>query len=223
RACSRRETSCAGPASSSGPSATPARRRRPCTNIWRRRWRRKRPEIGRPDPYQTHTVFSAQERHMTEMTNIVARMEAERARLEREGMYRADEEHDSCGVGFVAAVDGKPARRVVTAAIEALKAVWHRGAVDADGKTGDGAGIHLELPRVFFEQHIENTGHTPRSGHFAVGMIFLPRGNMQDQETCRQIVESEIIDFGYGIYGWRQVPVNTSVIGQKAALSRPEI
>jgi len=160
---------------------------------------------------------------MTEQTNIVAWMEAERERLEREGLYRQDEEHDSCGVGFVAAVDGKPSRRVVTAAIEALKAVWHRGAVDADGKTGDGAGIHLELPRGFFEEHIENTGHTPRPGHFAVGMIFLPRGNMSDQETCRQIVESEIIDFGYGIYGWRQVPVDTSVIGAKAALSRPEI
>ena len=160
---------------------------------------------------------------MTEQTNIVAMMEAERERLEREGLYRKDEEHDACGVGIVAAVDGKPSRRVVTAAIEALKAVWHRGAVDADGKTGDGAGIHLELPRVFFEQHIERTGHTPRPGQFAVGMIFLPRGNMHDQETCRQIVESEIIDFGYGIYGWRQVPVDTSVIGQKAALSRPEI
>ena len=59
-------------------------------------------------------------------------------------------EHDACGVGLVAALDGKPSRAVVQAGIDALKAVWHRGAVDADGKTGDGAGIHVEIPRDFF-------------------------------------------------------------------------
>ena len=64
------------------------------------------------------------------------------ARLAAEGMYRPDLESDACGVGMVAATDGKASRRVVEAAIEALRAVWHRGAVDADGKTGDGAGIY---------------------------------------------------------------------------------
>ena len=59
-------------------------------------------------------------------------------------------EHDACGVGLVAALDGKPRREVVQAGIDALKAVWHRGAVDADGKTGDGAGIHIEVPQDFF-------------------------------------------------------------------------
>ncbi len=65
---------------------------------------------------------------------------AERERIAREGMYRPELESDACGVGLVAATDGKPSRRVVVSAIDALKAVWHRGAVDADGKTGDGAG-----------------------------------------------------------------------------------
>ena len=148
---------------------------------------------------------------------------AERARLERDGMYRADEEHDACGVGLIAAMDGKPSRRVVKAGIDALKAVWHRGAVDADGLTGDGAGILVEIPRAFFDEHIERTGHKPKPGMIAVGMIFLPRNNFADQETCRQIVESEIIHFGYETYGWRQVPINSSVIGTKAAASRPEI
>ena len=160
---------------------------------------------------------------MTEQTDIVSWMAAERARLQHEGLYRADEEHDSCGVGLVAALDGKASRRVVTAAIDALKAVWHRGAVDADGKTGDGAGIHVEIPRAFFEEHIERTGHAPKPGLIAVGQVFMPRTNLGDQESCRQIVETEIIDAGYEIYGWRQVPVDTSVIGEKAALSRPEI
>ena len=78
----------------------------------------------------------------------------ERERIAREGMYRPDFEGDACGVGLVAATDGKPSRRVVAAAIDALKAVWHRGAVDADGKTGDGAGIHVELPLKFFDDAI---------------------------------------------------------------------
>ncbi len=147
----------------------------------------------------------------------------ERVRLEAEGMYRANEEHDACGVGLIAATDGKASRRVVTSAIDALKAVWHRGAVDADGLTGDGAGLHVEIPVGFFYEHIERTGHTPKPGLLAVGQVFLPRTSMDAQETCRQIVETEILDFGYTIYGWRQVPINASVIGTKAESSRPEI
>ena len=147
----------------------------------------------------------------------------EHERLAREGMYRPEYESDACGVGLVAATDGKPSRRVVSAAIDALKAVWHRGAVDADGKTGDGAGIHVDLPIRFFDDAIEHAGHKPRPNRLAVGMVFLPRTDLNAQETCRTIVESEIIDFGYTIYGWRQVPVDVSVIGEKALLTRPEI
>jgi glutamate synthase (NADPH/NADH) large chain len=150
--------------------------------------------------------------------------EAERLRLATEGMYHPEFEGDACGVGLIAATDGKPSRRVVALGIDALKAVWHRGAVDADGKTGDGAGIHVELPVRFFNKHIERTGHRPKKDALlAVGQVFLPRTNLADQETCRTIVESEIIAFGYQIYGWRQVPVDTSVIGDKAKLTRPEI
>ena len=69
--------------------------------------------------------------------------------LAEHGMYRPEFESDACGVGLIAATDGRPSRRVVASAIEALKAVWHRGAVDADGKTGDGAGIHFDLPQRF--------------------------------------------------------------------------
>ncbi len=148
---------------------------------------------------------------------------AERARVAEFGMYRPDLESDACGVGLIAAVDGVASRRVVTSAIDALKAVWHRGAVDADGKTGDGAGLHVELPHAFFDEHIARAGHKPGPHRLAVGMIFLPRTDLAAQETCRTIVESEIIGFGYAILGWRQVPVDTSVIGTKAAASRPEI
>ena len=99
----------------------------------------------------------------------------EHERLAREGMYRPDYESDACGVGLVAATDGKASRRVVESAIDALKAVWHRGAVDADGKTGDGAGLHVDLPVRFFDDAIADSGHKVLPNKLAVGMIFLPR------------------------------------------------
>ncbi len=132
-------------------------------------------------------------------------------------------EHDACGVGLVASLDGKARRDVVQAGIDALKAVWHRGAVDADGKTGDGAGIHVEIPQDFFAEEVARGGPRLRPGRIAVGMIFLPKTDMGAQERCRQIVESEILHAGYGIYGWRQVPIDVSCIGEKANATRPEI
>ena len=160
---------------------------------------------------------------MTEMSGFADRWQAEARRLQREGLYDPAHEHDSCGVGFIAATDGGPRREVVKAGIRALKAVWHRGAVDADGKTGDGAGIHVQIPQDFFREHIRNTGHEPRDSRLAVGMVFLPRTELGAQETCRVIVETEILNFGYSIYGWRQVPVNSGAIGEKALATRPEI
>ncbi len=154
---------------------------------------------------------------------FVEAFRANAAHLEATGLYDPCEEHDACGVGFVAAIDGKPRRAVVEAGINALKAVWHRGAVDADGKTGDGAGIHVEIPQSFFREHVKHTGHEPGRGKLAVGMIFLPRTDLDGQERCRSIVETEILNSGYSIYGWRQVPVNIGVIGEKANATRPEI
>ncbi|UIJ45501.1 glutamate synthase large subunit [Sphingomonas cannabina] len=153
----------------------------------------------------------------------MSQLDTERLRLAREGMYRPEFESDACGVGLVAATDGVPSRRVVAAAIDALKAVWHRGAVDADGKTGDGAGIHVDLPAKFFDDAVVASGHRVLPNRLAVGMMFLPRTDLTAQETCRTIVESEIIEAGYTIYGWRQVPVDVSVIGMKAQATRPEI
>ncbi|PCD03328.1 glutamate synthase large subunit [Sphingomonas spermidinifaciens] len=149
--------------------------------------------------------------------------ETERLRLAAHGMYRPEFEGDACGVGLVAATDGKPSRRVVQSAIDALRAVWHRGAVDADGKTGDGAGIHVDLPHRFFDDAVVASGHRVLPNRLAVGMVFLPRTDLGAQETCRTIVEAAIIEAGYTIYGWRQVPVDVSVIGQKAQATRPEI
>ncbi|WHU01715.1 glutamate synthase large subunit [Sphingomonas sp. NIBR02145] len=154
---------------------------------------------------------------------MISTLSTERERLAREGMYRPEFEGDACGVGMVAATDGQPSRRVVQSAIDALKAVWHRGAVDADGKTGDGAGLHVDLPVRFFDDAIAAGGHRVLPNRLAVGMVFLPRTDLGAQEACRTIVESEIIEAGYTIYGWRQVPVDVSVIGMKAQATRPEI
>jgi len=137
--------------------------------------------------------------------------------------YDPSSERDNCGVGLVCAIDGQPRREVVELAIKALKAVWHRGAVDADGKTGDGAGILLSVPQDFFAAQVKNTGHQLRGGPIAVGQVFLPRTDLGAQEAARTIVESEALRFGFYIYGWRQVPVDTSVIGEKANATRPEI
>ncbi len=155
--------------------------------------------------------------------SFIAQFQADAAKLAAEGMYRPEDERDACGVGLVASLDGSPRRDVVVAGIKALKAVWHRGAVDADGKTGDGAGIHVQIPQDFFREHVRRTGFEPGEGKLGLGQVFLPKTDLSAQETCRTIVETAILDFGHGIYGWRQVPVNATIIGEKANATRPEI
>ncbi|MBF5078830.1 glutamate synthase large subunit, partial [Paracoccus sp. NBH48] len=153
-----------------------------------------------------------------------AQEEARRAWMDQNSLYREEDEHSSCGVGFVVDLDGKASRRVVQNGIDALKAIWHRGAVDADGKTGDGAGIHVQIPVPFFYDQVRRTGHEPDQNKLiAVGQVFLPRTNFAAQEACRTIVESEVLRMGHYIYGWRHVPVNTAVLGEKANATRPEI
>ncbi|WP_017999418.1 glutamate synthase large subunit [Paracoccus sp. N5] len=150
--------------------------------------------------------------------------QARRDWMDQHSLYRAEDEHSSCGVGLVVNLDGKASRKVVDAGINALKAIWHRGAVDADGKTGDGAGIHVQIPVPFFYDQVRRTGHEPdQSKLIAVGQCFLPRTNFAQQELCRTIVESEVLRMGHYIYGWRHVPVNTAVLGEKANATRPEI
>ncbi len=156
--------------------------------------------------------------------NWAAAVETKRRFMAKNSLYSAESEHSSCGVGLVVSIDGKKSRKVVENGITALKAVWHRGAVDADGKTGDGAGILLQIPVTFIYDQVRQTGHEPRKNELiAIGQVFLPRTDLGAQETCRTIVESEVLRMGYYIYGWRQVPVDVSVLGEKANATRPEI
>jgi glutamate synthase (NADPH/NADH) large chain len=144
-------------------------------------------------------------------------------KLMKAASYHPNLEHDACGVGFVASTEGKKSRKIVEFGIQALKAVWHRGAVDADGKTGDGAGIHIEISTDFFKEKIENAGRHHDSGTICVGMIFLPRNDYSSQEKCKTLIETELLSNNYYVYRWRQVPINTAVLGVKAENNRPEI
>jgi glutamate synthase (NADPH/NADH) large chain len=148
----------------------------------------------------------------------------ERDTLIEANAYDPAHERDSCGVGLVVQIDGTPNRGVVEKAIRALKAVYHRGAVDADGKTGDGAGIRIDVPQAFFREAVRRQGHNiSPDTQICVGQIFLPRTDLGAQEKARSIIETEVVRLGFYIYGWRQPPIDTSVIGVKANATRPEI
>ena len=144
--------------------------------------------------------------------------------LQENHSYDPSFEHDACGVGLIASLDGKKRRQVVQYGIDSLKAVWHRGAVDADGKSGDGAGICIEIPKNFFLEKIKDTGHEHEGEEeICVGMIFLPKNEYAMQEKSKTIVEQVLLESDFYIYGWRQVPVNPSVLGTTANSNRPEI
>ncbi len=155
--------------------------------------------------------------------NPVSKYLEQRARLINAHAYDPATERDACGVGLIASLDTTLRRDVVEMAIAALKAVWHRGAVDADGKTGDGAGIRLNVPQELFHSFVERTGHNASATDICVGMVFLPRTDFSAQDAARAIVESEILRGGFYIYGWRQVPVQARCLGAKANSTRPEI
>src|SRR5262245_59383281 len=100
---------------------------------------------------------------------FVAAYAANVERMHEAGLDDVELGRDSCGVGCVVAIDGKPRREVVAKGIEALRNVWHRGAVDADGKTGDGAGIHIQIPQDFFRAQVK--GPIGEGENLAVGMV----------------------------------------------------
>ena len=157
------------------------------------------------------------------MKNPIETYLENRQKLIDAGAYDPASERDACGVGLVAALDGAPRREIVDMAIAALKAVWHRGAVAADGKTGDGAGLLVNIPQELFRHYVTRMGKRPDARDLCAGMIFLPRTNFSAQDQCRTIVETEIIRDGFNVYGWRQVPVDAARLGLRANLVRPEI
>ena len=142
---------------------------------------------------------------------------------EPQGLYDSRNEHDSCGVGFVAHIKGQQSHEIVSQALEILKNLDHRGAVGADPLLGDGAGILIQLPDTLFRDWAAGTGVAlPEAGDYAVAMCFLP----QDEASQRFIVETFekfIAKEGQRLIGWRDVPVTTEGLGKTVRESMPVI
>ena len=139
-------------------------------------------------------------------------------------LYQDRYEHDACGIGFVAQKDGKRSNDVLRLAVTALVNHAHRGAVAADGKSGDGAGVLTQIPHELLTRHLAQMGFTaPAPGDLALGMIFLPRYNVAQRERARKILEETITEYGLQKITWRDVPVNGDALGGWAQSLRPYI
>lgn len=139
-------------------------------------------------------------------------------------LYRPEDEHDACGVGFIAKLSGERSYDVVNRAITALKSLAHRGAIDADAITGDGAGILTQVPVELLREHLEKKKKKLfRDQDLGVGMIFLPREDEYSQSHCKKIVEQAIKAEGLAWLCWREVPTDDTCLGRKAIETKPMI
>ncbi len=128
--------------------------------------------------------------------------------LQDNGLYSSGNEHDACGVGFVAHIKGKKSHAIVQGALKILENLDHRGAVGADKLMGDGAGILIQLPDQLYRAEMAKQGvELPPPGEYGVGMIFLPKENAS-RLACEQEMERAIRAEGQVLLGWRDVPVN---------------
>ena len=142
-------------------------------------------------------------------------------KLQKQGLYDPWFEHDGCGVGVVADIKGRGSHRVVRQSLEVLVNLGHRGAQGADPKTGDGAGILLQMPHRFFQRECAKLGiDLPEPGRYGVGMVFLPQ-DPEERALCKRIFEEAIGDEGQRVLGWRDVPVDPEAIGADARRVQP--
>lgn len=139
-------------------------------------------------------------------------------KLKKQGLYLPEFEHDNCGAGFICSLKGKKSNDIIHKALEILARLEHRGAVSSDGKTGDGAGILIDIPHDFFNQVCNFPLPTP--GSYAVSNVFLPQKDNQ-REYCISVFETEIKKQGLQLLGWRDVPVNKGIPGRIARETEP--
>ncbi len=140
----------------------------------------------------------------------------------KQGMYDPRFEHDACGIGFVAHIEGRRSHRVVEMALEALRNHAHRGGIADDRKTGDGAGILTQLPHEFFSRELRRLGiQPPPAGDLAVGQLFLFRQDEEDRQRARQIIIDVMHELQLEVLTFRSVPVIDSALGRRAETSRP--
>src|SRR5450759_294301 len=140
-----------------------------------------------------------------------------------QGLYRPEHEHDGCGIGFVADIEGRKSHDIVLKGIQILINLTHRGACGCDPQTGDGAGILIQIPHSFFERESANLGFSvPAPGEYGVGMVFLPV-DPHDRLLCEGIVEKIVSEEGLSVLGWRDTPINGNSIGRLARSTQPYI
>ncbi|TFE70243.1 glutamate synthase subunit alpha [Methylacidiphilum sp. Yel] len=133
-------------------------------------------------------------------------------------------ERSSCGVGFVADIHGNSTYQILDAALQCVCALSHRGAIDADMKTGDGAGVMTKIPYDLLRPEIEKSGHHLfKNEDLAVGFCFLPSKDLYAQVHCKKIIEETVLEQGLYILGWRLVPIHMDALGDKAQRTCPHI
>jgi glutamate synthase domain-containing protein 2/glutamate synthase domain-containing protein 1/glutamate synthase domain-containing protein 3 len=141
----------------------------------------------------------------------------------KQGLYDPAYEHDACGMGFVAHIHGVRSRDVVNKSLELLRNLSHRSAVAADALTGDGAGILLQVPHAFLKRVCGTAGISlPDAGSYGMGMFFLPP-RRADRVACERIIEAAVTEEGCSVLGWRDVPVDDSMLSGPTRRVRPAI
>jgi glutamate synthase (NADPH/NADH) large chain len=141
----------------------------------------------------------------------------------QQGLYDPRQERDACGVGFVAHIKGQKSHDMVSQGLQILENLTHRGATGADPLAGDGAGILLQLPDAFFRTQCATLGFAlPEAGSYGVGMLFLPKTAMACA-ACEQIITDKIAAEGQTLLGWRDVPVDSSILGESVKLVEPTV
>jgi glutamate synthase domain-containing protein 2/glutamate synthase domain-containing protein 1/glutamate synthase domain-containing protein 3 len=142
---------------------------------------------------------------------------------EPQGLYHPSQEHDACGMGFVASIKGHKSHDIIEKGIQVLINLTHRGACGCDPETGDGAGILIQIPHQFFVRETSKLGFTlPAAGEYGVGMVFLPVERQQRLQT-EGIIERIIKEEGLTVLGWRDTPIDGTAIGRVARASQPYI
>jgi glutamate synthase (NADPH/NADH) large chain len=141
-------------------------------------------------------------------------------KVKEQGLYSPEFEHDNCGAGFICNLNGIKSNDIIHKALDILIKLEHRGAVSADGRTGDGAGILFDIPHDFFKKVCDFK--IPETRQYAVGMVFLPKKKNQ-VKFCMDTFESAVRDQNLNIVGWRDVPVDVAFLGQIAAEKEPTV
>jgi glutamate synthase domain-containing protein 1 len=139
------------------------------------------------------------------------------------GLYDPAFEHDACGAGFICNIDNEPTHDIVRKGLEMLINLEHRGACGCDVRTGDGAGILIQVPHTLLVDRCSRSGITlPEEGDYGVGAVFLPMETALRQR-CMDLIDAVVREEGQQPLGWRRVPTDNASLGPGARAQEPEV